>query len=223
MLHGPRVVDFAYNKYWPKSIEESEDGHFSFPDDITNKGFNKSALERRFRSQRMRQWRAHHADDAEIPAEERQRALNEGVDKDDWGAPNDKSVDPDEDDDDGSSEEDPSGFGMQDDCAERGQTYHDTVWLRHEVTIRLRRRILLILRKEGIALEDEDCLDRVRDYLIGSENNSADGKYSILQSLRLYTNNLLLDAERRQEIRGGLALGGNDSDENGSEDRRFRV
>lgn len=145
-----------------------------------------------------------------MPREERLRAKLEGMDLDEWYKLGYSDSDDDDDDDDDESDDSDgsssprlknlSGFGMDCDCAERASTYHKAAWLRLEVTRRLRKKILLILREENIQLEDDDCLDRMRDYLLGDENGS-EGKYTLLPSLRRYTNSLLERAENSEARR----------------------
>jgi hypothetical protein len=226
VLHGPRLLRRFDD--WPQSVVVTDDGECFFPSDDLTAEVDVDELEKRFRVKRMQLWRAHHSHDAKLPDEELLRAQREGIDPYDWGAPKDGAEDV---ADESSDEDDPVGFGMQDDCAFRAQKYHEAAWMRYEVVRRLRRAILRVLRDLNIQLEDEDCLDRVKEAVIGDEDGAGGSKYNILWSLRRYTNGLIITSEkyearrvrpRRQdgEVLGADSDGGGDSS---SEENEFRV
>lgn len=235
-MHGPKCVDLAYHSNWPESLEVSESGEFSFPNDISSATLDASDLEKRFRVKRMKQWCKYNDRDVTLPGEERTRAKSEGMSLNDWyelGA-DDESDDSDisSDDSDSSSDgggseasslKDMSGFGMECECAKRATMYHKAVWLRLEATRQLRKNILIILREESIELEDGDCLDRMRDFLLGDEDGIK-GRYCVLGSLRDYTNRILERAEQSEARRRNLAAGGVlDEDDDLVRDKRSRV
>jgi hypothetical protein len=131
---------------------------------------------------------------------------------------------------DGENDAEPTGFGMQRDCAQRCRVYHDTVWIRYEVSRRVRRATLHLLDREGMSPDDKNCAQRVRDMLLVPRGHG-DARYGILDSLRRYVNGLIDQAEQfnarrvQRNVDGELALGSPDSEVGGGygEDSEFRV